>query len=89
MADFAVKASDHPPAAWVTNVAKLGDVVFVRSGGSFHLDDLLGAMLPPEDADWAGSLPPPSFRVLPFATPPSEVACLLIDHSFLVIVLYS
>lgn len=35
--DLAVKASVHPPAAWCTGRAKVGDKVGVRVGGSFVL----------------------------------------------------
>ena len=33
--ELAVKASPHPPAAWVTNEAKVGDRVQLRVGGEF------------------------------------------------------
>ncbi len=33
--ELAVKASDHPPAAWVTREAKVGDRVHMRVGGEF------------------------------------------------------
>ena len=35
--ELAVKASRHPPAAWVTGEARVGDPVSLRVGGSFGL----------------------------------------------------
>ena len=37
--DLAVKASDHPPAAWIHREAKVGSHVTVRVGGDFYFDD--------------------------------------------------
>lgn len=41
--ELAVKASDHPPASWVTRQAKVGDRVQVRVGGDFVYGGPTGA----------------------------------------------
>ena len=43
--DLAVKASSHPPAAWCTGSARVGDRVAVRVGGKFVLEDADAALL--------------------------------------------
>ena len=37
--DLAVKASDHPPAAWIHREAKVGSHVTVQVGCDFYFDD--------------------------------------------------
>jgi ferredoxin-NADP reductase len=43
--DLAVKASAHPPAAWCTSRAKVGDRVALRTGGDFVLNEAHEAAL--------------------------------------------
>jgi len=44
MLDLAVKASAHPPAAWCTGAAKVGDRVALRIGGTFVLRETEAAL---------------------------------------------
>ena len=44
MLDLAVKASAHPPAAWCTRSAKVGDRVAIQVGGKFVLREAEAAL---------------------------------------------